>query len=150
MSFLDKFKAGVAEAGNKAKNVVEINRLKMQNNSMHSEIARQYEAMGKIVFDSMEQGTWPVSKEQMSANIERIQELQLAIEQNLLHIANINDSKTCKACGATNNVEAKFCNHCGHTYEIKHNSTVEYGADSKQELNEGGHSLSDHTNHKEE
>ncbi|MNI31571.1 hypothetical protein D3C87_489660 [compost metagenome] len=146
MSFLDKFKAGVAEAGNKAKNVVEINRLKMQNNSMQNEIAGQYEAMGRIVFESMEQGTWPVSEEQVSSHVERIQELRLAIEQNLLHIANINDSKTCKACGATNNMEAKFCNHCGHTYEVKHNSTVEYGTDSKEEIQEGRHSLPDQPN----
>ncbi|RUT28669.1 zinc ribbon domain-containing protein [Paenibacillus zeisoli] len=150
MSFLDKFKAGVAEAGNKAKNVVEINRLKMQNNSMQNEMAGQYEAIGRIVFESMEEGSWPVSKEQVSTHAVRIQELQLAIEQNLLHIANINDSKTCKSCGATNNIEAKFCNHCGHTYEVKHNSTVEYETDVKEELEEGGHSLPDHTNRKGE
>lgn len=32
MSFFDKFKAGVSDAGNKAKTLVEINRLKLQNN----------------------------------------------------------------------------------------------------------------------
>lgn len=144
LSFLDKFKAGVAEAGNKAKNVVEINRLKLQNNSMQNEIDRQLQAIGKTVYDSVHEGTWPVSKEQLTEHLERIAELKLAIEQNLHHMNNINDSKTCKSCGAASNVEAKFCTNCGHTYEVEHTSTVEYRSNPNQEIEHEDRHLPDH------
>ncbi|GAB6992330.1 hypothetical protein [Paenibacillus pini] len=47
MSFFDKLKSGVTEAGNKAKNAVEINRLKMQNSSKQKEIEHSYQQIGK-------------------------------------------------------------------------------------------------------
>ncbi|GIP20739.1 zinc ribbon domain-containing protein [Paenibacillus sp. J22TS3] len=143
MSFLDKFKAGMAEAGNKAKNVVETNRLKLQNNSMQHEIDKQFQAIGKMVYESVQQGTYPLPQDQISGQMDRIFELKMAIEQNLLHIDNINDFKTCKSCGSTSNVEAKFCTNCGQTYEVEHTSFVEYEADSKREISEQGRHLPD-------
>lgn len=54
--FFNKVKAGVSEAGNKAKTVVEINRLKLQNNGKQNDIDQQYQVMGKLLFEAVTQG----------------------------------------------------------------------------------------------
>jgi len=118
MSLINKFKAGVAEAGNKAKTVVEINRLKMQNSSKQNEIEQQYQEIGRLVFEAREDDAWPIIKEQLDPNMNRILQLKFEIEQNLLQIANLSDEKPCRSCGATVAIDVRFCPKCGHTFEI--------------------------------
>ncbi|MGG1619302.1 hypothetical protein ACIFQM_04120 [Paenibacillus sp. NRS-1782] len=89
MSFFNKFKTGVAEAGNKAKTVVEINRLKMQNNGKQNEIDQQYQVMGKLLFEATVQGAEPLAKEQFEANVTRILELKSEMNTNLQQIAEL-------------------------------------------------------------
>lgn len=116
MSFFNKVKAGVTEAGNKAKIVVEINRLKLQNNGKHNEIDQQYQAMGKLLFEAVVQGAGPLPGEQIESNITRILELKSEIAQNLQQIADLSDEKYCKACGGSAALEVKFCPSCGSTF----------------------------------
>lgn len=68
MDFFDKLKAGVAEAGSKAKTVVEVNRLKMQNNTLQGQIDQQYQEMGKRVFEAA-QGAIGLSERKRSRKI---------------------------------------------------------------------------------
>ncbi|MGM1046667.1 MAG: zinc-ribbon domain-containing protein [Bacillota bacterium] len=119
MSFMDKFKAGVAEAGSKAKTLVDINRLKLQNNSKKSDIEEQYQEIGKLVFDSIEEGSWPLTKEQLKPQINQILQLKWEIEQNLLQIKNLGDEKICKSCGNQVSINDRFCSKCGYTFEIE-------------------------------
>lgn len=118
MSFFNKVKAGVTEAGNKAKTVVEINRLKLQNNGKHNEIDQQYQVMGKLLFEAVVQGTGPLPSEQIESNITRILELKSEIEQNLQQISELSDVKQCKACGGNVALDVKFCPSCGSTFEV--------------------------------
>lgn len=118
MSFFNKVKAGVTEAGNKAKTVVEINRLKLQNNGKHNEIDQQYQAMGKLLFEAVVQGAGPLPSEQIESNITRILELKSEIEQNLQQISELSDVKQCKACGGNVALDVKFCPSCGSTFEV--------------------------------
>ncbi|UNK19952.1 zinc ribbon domain-containing protein [Paenibacillus sp. N3/727] len=120
MSFMDKFKAGVTEAGSKAKTLVEINRLKLQNNSKKSDIEQQYQEIGKLVFDSIEEGSWPLTKEQLEPQINQIMQLKCEIDQNLLQIINLGDEKKCKSCGNLVSVNDRYCSKCGYTFEIEH------------------------------
>ncbi|MFC7681376.1 zinc-ribbon domain-containing protein [Paenibacillus sp. GCM10028914] len=122
MSFMDKFKAGVAEAGSKAKTLVEINRIKLQNTSKKNEIEQQYQEIGKLVFDSAEKGDWPLTKEQLEPQINHIVQLKWEIEQNLQLIKNLTDVKTCKSCGNQVSINDRFCSKCGYTFEIEHES----------------------------
>ncbi|WP_449602374.1 zinc ribbon domain-containing protein [Paenibacillus sp. Marseille-Q9583] len=117
MSFFNKVKAGVSEAGNKAKTVVEINRLKLQNNSKQNDIDQQYQVMGKLLFEAVTQGAGPLPSEQIEKNISRILELKSEIEVNLQQIAGLSDVKHCKACGGNVAIEARFCPSCGSTFE---------------------------------
>lgn len=118
MSFFDKFKAGVSDAGNKAKTLVEINRLKLQNSGKKSDIDEQLLEIGKVVFAATEAGNWPPDQESIQDYVVRIHQLKFEIEQNLLHIANLTDEKVCRSCGNSSAINAKFCASCGQTFEI--------------------------------
>ncbi len=118
MSFFNKVKAGVSEAGNKARTVVEINRLKLQNNGKQNDIDQQYQVMGKLLFEAVTQGAGPLPSEQIETNINRILELKAEIETNLQQIAELSDVKHCKACGGNVAIEARFCPACGSTFEV--------------------------------
>jgi len=114
MSFFDKLKSGVAEAGNKAKIAVEVNRLKMQNSSKQKEIEQEYQHIGKMVFDSLERESM-CSPEQLQPMVNRIVQLQDEIQLNLHQINAIADEKKC-TCGHTVPVAARFCPECGHQF----------------------------------
>ncbi|WP_342564831.1 zinc ribbon domain-containing protein [Paenibacillus sp. FSL R7-0345] len=116
MSFFDKFKAGVSEAGNKAKTVVEVNRLKLQNSGKQSEIDKQYQAMGKQLFEATLQGS-PLPTDAYAVNMSRILALKAEIEANLEQISALGDVKICKDCNSTVPADARFCPNCGHTFE---------------------------------
>jgi hypothetical protein len=118
MSFFNKVKAGVSEAGNKAKTVVEINRLKLQNNSKHNEIDQQYQVIGKLLFESVTKGGGPLPSEQIEHNITRILELKSELDANLQQIAELSDVKQCKSCSGTVAIEARFCPSCGSIFEV--------------------------------
>lgn len=59
LEFFDKFKAGVSDAGNKAKILVEVNKLKLQNSGKKSDINEQLLEIGKVVYGVAEAGQWP-------------------------------------------------------------------------------------------
>ncbi|MFD1955462.1 zinc ribbon domain-containing protein [Paenibacillus thailandensis] len=118
MSFLDKLKAGVAEAGSKAKTVVEINRLKMVNLSKQSDIQQSYQAIGKLVFEAAESAGETLTNEQLEPHLSRIRELKWEIEQNLQKIANLSETKVCGECGADVAFDARECPKCGSEFEI--------------------------------
>ncbi|MEJ9217341.1 zinc ribbon domain-containing protein [Paenibacillus glucanolyticus] len=118
MSFFDKFKAGVSDAGNKAKILVEVNRLKLQNNGKKSDIDEQLLEIGKVVFAATEAGQRPPEEESIQSYVAKIHQLNFEIEQNLLHIANLTDEKVCRGCGNSSALNAKFCAHCGRTFEV--------------------------------
>lgn len=118
MSFFNKVKAGVTEAGNKAKSVVEINRFKLQNNGKQNEIDQQYQVMGKLLFEAVTRGTGPLPSEQIESNIARILALKSEIDVNLRQIAELSDEKQCKSCGGNVALDVKFCPSCGSTFEV--------------------------------
>lgn len=120
MSFFDKFKAGVSDAGSKAKTLVEINRLKLQNSGKKNDIDEQLLEIGKVVFAEVEAGKWPPDQESIRDYIANIHQLKFEIEQNLHQIANLTDEKVCRSCGNSSAMNAKFCAHCGRTFEIIH------------------------------
>ncbi|KKO51290.1 zinc ribbon domain-containing protein [Paenibacillus sp. DMB20] len=118
MSFMDKFKAGVAEAGSKAKTMVEINKLKLQNSGKKNEMNEQFQEIGKVVFEAVESGMWPPERERLETYIEQLSRLKWEIEQNELQIKNLTDVKTCKSCGQQAAIQDRYCSVCGYTFEI--------------------------------
>lgn len=133
MSLFDKVKAGVkagvTEAGNKAKTVVEINRLKLQNNTKLNEIDNQYREIGKLVYISSIENTpkYPLN-EQLEPYLATIKQLQSEIQQNLVEIKFLSDEKDCPACGNTVSLDTHFCPKCGQGITT---TTIEYAPASE-------------------
>ncbi|GGF81162.1 hypothetical protein GCM10010912_27830 [Paenibacillus albidus] len=92
MSFLDKFKAGVAEAGNKAKTMVEINRLKLQNHNKQQEIDQEYQTMGKLLFEAAVSGAEPLPPAQFENHVNHILGLKAEIHANQWKISELGDA----------------------------------------------------------
>lgn len=124
-SFMDKFKAGVADAGSKAKLMVEINKLKLHNSGKKQEMKEHYQRMGELLYQMDEEGKWPPEREPLEPLIQQIHRLKWEVEQNELQIRNLADMKTCKSCGRQVSVSDRYCSGCGHTFEIMQSPAVE-------------------------
>ncbi|OAB36897.1 hypothetical protein PMSD_11380 [Paenibacillus macquariensis subsp. defensor] len=117
MSFFDKLKSGVSEAGNKAKVAVEINRLKMQNSSKQREILEHYQEIGRSVFMSLTNENQSLNNDHLEPIIQQIISLKEEIQRNQDQIGYVGDEKDC-ACGQKVTMEARYCPACGHAFEV--------------------------------
>lgn len=117
MSFMDKLKRGAAEAGNKAKIVVEINKLKLINVSKQNDISQIYKQIGEKVVGFHAQQT-ELNYSLFTSELEKIVMLKIEIEQNLQQIANLSDDKQCPSCGASNAIDARVCTTCQQAFPI--------------------------------
>ena len=124
-SMLDKFKAGVADAGSKAKLLVETNRLKLQNNGKKQEMKANYQRIGELVYQMAEEGVRLPARGGLEPLIQQIDRLKREVEQNELQIRNLMDVKTCRACGRQVPVVDRYCSGCGRTFEIMQHVVVE-------------------------
>lgn len=52
MSFFDKMKKGVTDAGSKAKSLVEVNKFRLNIQSLEAEIQERYKRIGQTVYQS--------------------------------------------------------------------------------------------------
>jgi len=124
LSFIDKLKSGVSEAGMKAKVLVEINRLKLINVGKQNEINGLYKEIGEKVTLAAELGQ-ELQLSYFSDQLEKISMLKTEIEQNLLKITNLSDEKQCPACQRSNPIDALQCPHCGNSFIVQERSTIE-------------------------
>ncbi len=113
MSILDKLKTGAANAGNKAKILVEVNRLKIQNGSKKKDIDQIYKEIGKSTYLSVTSGSEANNNMNIQPLIEEIVNLEMEIKDNLLHIKGLSDERDC-ICGKVVSMNTKFCPDCGH------------------------------------
>jgi len=117
MSFIDKLKSGMTEAGNKAKILVEQNKLKLANVSKQTQIEKLYKEIGAKVTKRHLAGE-QFSTDDCKQELEAISILLLEIEQNEIEIAQLSDEKVCKQCGKDNTIVAKVCIHCNAPFDI--------------------------------
>ncbi|CAM4343504.1 zinc ribbon domain-containing protein [Paenibacillus tarimensis] len=117
MNFMDKFKSGVKEAGNKAKIVVEVNRLKMQNSSKQGEIDKHWQEIGRMVYEAETSAGSAGMNPELSARwaplIDRVNVLKEEIQANLLEIRLLTNEKDCPKCGYKAAADTQFCVQCG-------------------------------------
>lgn len=117
MSFIDKLKLGMTEAGSKAKILVEVNKLRLINSGKNNEINTLYQEIGKLVVAASEQNE-VVDSSQCQLLVEQIQILKHEIEQNKLQMNNLSDHKECANCSRPNPVDSRYCMKCGHVFKI--------------------------------
>ncbi|PZD94417.1 zinc ribbon domain-containing protein [Paenibacillus sambharensis] len=121
MSFMDKFKSGVKEAGNKAKIVVEVNRLKMQNSSKQGEIDKHLQEIGRMVYEAETSGGGTAGLNadlavRWAPLVDRVNVLKEEIQANLLEIRLITNEKSCPKCGYKAAADTQFCAQCGSDF----------------------------------
>jgi len=117
MSFFDKLKSGVSEAGNKAKVAVEINRLRMQNSSKQKEILDHYQEIGRSVFMSLTNESQSLNSDHLEPIIQQILTLKDEIQKNQDQMGYVGDEKDC-VCGQKVGIAARYCPACGHAFEV--------------------------------
>jgi len=115
MSFMDKVKSGFSEAGSKAKIVVEVNKLKLQNSNRQKEIEKLYQNIGRLFFMNAVGRLPDVTEADYHANVAAIVRLEDEIEDNKKQIKALTNEKDC-ICGKTAPLDARFCPSCGHTF----------------------------------
>jgi len=113
--FLDRLKSGVSEAGNKAKVLVEVNRLKMQNSGKQKDIDKRVHDIGNIVFLSSTGRKPAFSHEELEPIIADILRLEGEMNDNNKQIRALSNEKEC-SCGQSAPLEARFCPTCGQTF----------------------------------
>ncbi|QNK59265.1 zinc ribbon domain-containing protein [Paenibacillus sp. PAMC21692] len=116
MSFMDKVKSGFTEAGSKAKIVVEINKLKLQNNNKQKEIEQNYQSIGRMYYLQAVGRLADDSGADPAGMVENIARLEAEIEENSKEIKTLANEKDC-VCGKPAPLDARFCPSCGHTFE---------------------------------
>lgn len=124
MSFLDKLKSGVSEAGTKAKILVEINKLKLINVGKQNEINGLYKEIGEKVALAAEVGQ-ELQLSYFSHQLEQIAMLKTEIEQNQLKITNLSDEKQCPDCNRSNPIDAIECIHCKTSFIVQERPVIE-------------------------
>ncbi|MED1859028.1 zinc ribbon domain-containing protein [Brevibacillus reuszeri] len=117
MSFLDKLKQGVTDAGQKAKTVVEINRLKLQAQDLAKQVEEKQAKIGEIVFMSFSQNQTVTVTSEIEGYCHEIVEIQSEIKQLHSKIKELNNEKVCD-CGKVVSLETKFCPTCGHQFSM--------------------------------
>lgn len=116
MSFMDKVKSGLTEAGSKAKVLVEVNRLKMQNSTKKKEIDESMQQIGNLIFLSSTGRRLEVTNEELQPIFDVILRLESERNDNLKQIKILSNEKEC-SCGKTVTLEVHFCSSCGKTFE---------------------------------
>lgn len=115
-NLFDKFKKGVSDAGNKAKTMVDINKIKMQISQKSKEIMVEYKNIGEIVYKSFREDTLENIGELIQDRCRMIIEREEEIRQLNQKIEEISNEKEC-VCGKIVPLDTTFCPSCGYKFE---------------------------------
>lgn len=121
LEFLDGFVNGTLTAANtvskKAKNAVEISRLKLNAVELKSEISKKYEALGRIVYESRMDSA--DAEDMIAECIDNINITYRRLDEVNEKIATAMKRRRCSSCSAINTNDALYCNRCGRRMSEK-------------------------------
>lgn len=104
-------KAAVNAVGQTAGKLVDISKLRYSAGELNSEISKRYEALGRVVYDSVKTGN--NSPELVKECVEVIEKLYEQLDTVNDQISVIKNRIKCKNCGFENAQEAAYCSRCG-------------------------------------
>ena len=129
MGFLDNLGTTLTEKGkvvaDKAKEMADVTRLKVQISSEESKIKEAYLQIGRL-FCNRDMGEVP---EEFIPYVQIVANSKAQIENLKGQISDVKGIKICPECGAENPLDATFCSACGSKVE----STVKTEAASQTE-----------------
>ena len=111
----DKAKNAAQIVGKNAGNLVDTSKLKLHAADLRSDINKNYEALGKLVYESQKNQTDAAGAigEGVAAIDELYEQLE-AVEAQLLKLSN---KTICPKCGEKCTSECQFCPKCGEKLE---------------------------------
>lgn len=117
MSFLNKLKKGASDAGEKAKVVIEVNKLKLQQSQTQKEINEEFKKMGETVFQLFQNGSFDGLAEMVEDRCNNCMKKQKEIRELEQKIEELNNERKCPNCKEIIDSDIKFCPSCGHSFE---------------------------------
>lgn len=98
-------------AGKKTSEAITIQKLKVNAASLESQIAKDYEALGRLVYTgSRESGENVDAAEELMTEIDS---KRIQLESLQAEIAHMKGNQICLSCGSANAPGAVFCSRCG-------------------------------------
>ncbi|WP_432662811.1 zinc ribbon domain-containing protein [Wukongibacter baidiensis] len=119
MSFFDKLKKGASEAGEKAKVIIEINRVKMQISQAQKELQDEFKKIGETTFELYKKGNFDGLSELIEGNCNNCLKKLEEIEALELEAKEITDGKKCPDCNKVVDYDTRFCSFCGYKFETQ-------------------------------
>lgn len=127
IDFFDKIKKSIDKVSIKAKETIEINKIKGQISKIQEQKRKAFEELGSIVYEML--GADNLELEKLKEKAEAIKELDRQIkekEQELLEVQTESQQEIeglksiykCE-CGAIISEGSKFCVNCGKKVEVK-------------------------------
>lgn len=106
----------VADAATKATGeAIELSKQKLSSAKIASDIRKEYEILGQIVYDGKRVGT--ENTELIEQSIEKINALTKELDDLNRVISHGKNTVLCTACGNANPENAFFCSRCGASIE---------------------------------
>ena len=111
---INKAKGAFDVAYKKTSEVVSVQRQKIDVATMKTKLSKEYELLGKLVIDAVENGT--EISEGARIKVKEIRAREAEIEAAKDEILRAQGKKFCPNCGASNVREAHFCYACGESF----------------------------------
>jgi RNA polymerase subunit RPABC4/transcription elongation factor Spt4 len=119
MSFFNKLKQGVSDAGQKAKISVEVTRLKMQIQAKQNTVKEKCSFIGSIIYTAYEKGEQPFINQDIAETCKEISQIQDEIKLIQSKIYELNGEKNCEVCNQIMPFDSKFCQSCGNKVHLQ-------------------------------
>lgn len=104
-------RSAASNVGKKAERLVDISKLRVNAAELNGDISKKYEALGRLVYDSVKAGATPEGL--VEEYVESIDVLYLKLDEVNEKIDVLSKKSVCPICGAKNAEGALFCSHCG-------------------------------------
>ena len=115
MGLLENFVSNAKQAANvvgkKTGELVDTSKLKLQALDLNSDIKRNFESLGRAVYEAQKQGT--DSTEQIDTIIAFINKKYDELEEVNEQLSRMSGKTFCTKCGEPNPKTAGFCSQCG-------------------------------------
>ncbi|MVO99893.1 zinc ribbon domain-containing protein [Paenibacillus lutrae] len=113
--FIGKIKQGAAEAGKRAQQTIEVNRLKLQIAAKQKDMQKLYTQIGEIVYEAYKHED-PYPDSQVAAVTGDLSTLDAEIKAMRDRMYSLYDEKSCE-CGHVVAIDTRFCPNCGRKFE---------------------------------
>ena len=108
--FLSSAKSATQSAGKKANEMIEYTKLSMSISDLNGQISRDFEAIGKLIYQSYK--SEPQAAEVMKKCAE-VEEKYAQIEELRAKINEVKNLVICEKCKTANSKENTYCSKCG-------------------------------------